>query len=91
MNKSKRVWLTLLTLVSRVSRHTLAAEGAPLAVTATAVAAGRVAHVDTAAVSGQAARRAGLGVSRRAQIIQLNVGDRGKEMEVMGGGNEGEK
>lgn len=50
--------------MSCVSRHTLAAEGAPLAVTAAMVAAGWEAHVDTAAVSGHAARRAGLRVSR---------------------------
>lgn len=68
--------------MSCVSRHTLAAEGAPLAVTATTVAAGRIAHVDTAAVGGQAAWRTGLRVGRGAQIIQLNGGDRGEEMEV---------
>lgn len=52
--------------MSCVSRHALAAEGAPLAVTATPVAAGRIAHVDTAAIGGQAARRAGLRISRGA-------------------------
>ncbi|TNN58392.1 hypothetical protein EYF80_031403 [Liparis tanakae] len=61
-------------MVPCVSRHTLAAEGAPLAVTATPVAAGGVAHVDTAAVGGQAARRAGLRVGRGAQIVQLKDG-----------------
>lgn len=39
--------------------------------TTTAAAAGREAHVDTAAVGGQAARRAGLGFSWVPQIIQL--------------------
>lgn len=68
--------------MSCVSRHTLAAEGAPLAVTAAAVAAGRIAHVDTAAVGGQAAWGAGLRVGRGAQIIQLNGGDRGEEIVV---------
>lgn len=47
--------------------------------TATSMATGRVAHVDTAAISGKAARRAGLPVSWGAQIIQLNGGDRGEE------------
>lgn len=47
--------LTLFTMVSCVSRDTLAAEGAPLSVTATPVATGRVAHVDAAAVGRQAA------------------------------------
>lgn len=65
--------------MSCVSRHTLAAEGAPLAVTATPVATGRIAHVDTAAIGGQAARRAGLRVGRGAQIVQLSGGDREKE------------
>lgn len=68
--------------MSCVPRHTLAAEGAPLAVTAAAVAAGRIAHVDTAAVGGQAARRAGLRVGRGAQIVQLSGGDRGEEIVV---------
>lgn len=68
--------LTLITLRSCVSCHTLAAEGAPLAVAAAAAAAGRGAHVDTAAVGGQAAGRAGLGFSRVPQIIQLTGGDR---------------
>lgn len=44
--------------------------------TAAAVAAGRIAHVDTAAVGGQAAWRAGVRVGRGAQIIQLSGGDR---------------
>lgn len=79
-NKAENT-LTLFTLVSCVSRHTLAAKGAPLAMTATAVATGRIAHVDTAAVGGQTAWRAGLGVSWGAQIIKLNGGDRGQEME----------
>lgn len=78
-NKAENI-LTLFTLVSCVSRHTLAAKGAPLAMTATAVATGRIAHVDTAAVGGQTAWRAGLGVSWGAQIIKLNGGDRGQEM-----------
>lgn len=69
-------WLTLFTLWPRVSRHALAAEGAPLAMTAALVAAGWVAHVDTAAIGGQAARGAGLGVGRRAQVVQLSGGDR---------------
>ncbi len=88
MHNSKKVWLTLFTLVSCVSRHTLAAEGAPLAVTATPVATGWIAHVDTAAISGQAAWGAGLRVGRGAQIIQLSGGEeivnvekrRGEEM-----------
>lgn len=65
--------------MSCVPRHTLAAEGAPLAVTATPVATRRVSHVDTAAIGGQAARGAGLRVGRGSQIIQLNGGDRGEE------------
>lgn len=70
--------LTLITLLSCVSCHTLAAEGAPLAVTAAMVATGREAHVDTAAVRSQAAWRAGLGFSWAPQIIQLRRGDRGR-------------
>lgn len=54
-----------------MSRFTLAAEGAPISVAAAVAAAGRNAHVDTAAVGGAAARRAGLRVGWRAQIIQL--------------------
>lgn len=72
MSLSRKVWLTFFTLVAHVAGNTLAAEGAPLTVTATTVATGRVAHVDTAAVCGQAAWRAGLVVSRGAQVIQLN-------------------
>lgn len=67
--------------MARVSWHTLAAEGTPLAVTTTPVATGWIAHVDTAAIGGQAAWRAGLRVGRGAQIIQLNGGDRGEETE----------
>lgn len=43
-------------------------------------AAGREAHVDTAAVRGQAAWRAGLGFGWVPQIVQLRRGDR-VEME----------
>lgn len=50
---------------------TLAAEGAPVSVAASVAATGRNAHIDTAAVGGAAARRAGLRVGRRTQIIQL--------------------
>lgn len=46
--------------------------------TATALATGRIAHVDTAAVGGQAAWRAGVRVSRGAQIVELNGGDKKK-------------
>lgn len=67
--------------MSCVSGYTLAAEGAPLTVTATPVATGWIAHVDTAAICGQAAWRAGLRVGRGAQIIQLNGRDTGEEME----------
>lgn len=67
--------------MSCVSGYTLAAEGAPLTVTATPVATGWIAHVDTAAICGQAAWRAGLWVGRGAQIIQLNGRDTGEEME----------
>lgn len=73
--------ITFLTLVSRVSRHALAAEGTPLSMTAPPVATGRKAHVDTAAVCGQAARRAGLWVSGRAQIVQLEEGDAGEDLK----------
>lgn len=66
--------------MSCVSGYTLAAEGAPLTVTATPVATGWIAHVDTAAICGQAAWRAGLRVGRGAQIIQLNGRDTGEEM-----------
>lgn len=76
------IWLTFFTLLSRVSGHTLAAEGAPLPMTAAAMAAGWKAHVDTAAISGQAAWGAGLPVGRGAQIIQLNPGDRSERTEV---------
>lgn len=78
----RKVWLTFFTLVAHVAGNTLAAEGAPLTVTATTDATGRIAHVDTAAVCGQAARRAGLVVSRGAQVIQLYGGDRGEERKV---------
>lgn len=59
--------------MARVSRLTLAAEGAPVSVAAAVAATGRNAHVDTAAVGGAAARRAGLRIGRRTQIIQLRV------------------
>lgn len=78
----RKVWLTFFTLVAHVSGNTLAAEGAPLTMTSTTMATGRIAHVDTAAVCGQAAGRAGLGLSRGAQIIQLCGGDKGQEMKV---------
>lgn len=45
--------------------------------TAATAAAGREAHVDTAAVRGQAAWRAGLGFGWVPQIVQLRRGDRG--------------
>lgn len=48
--------------------------------TAATAAAGREAHVDTAAVSGQAPWRAGVGFGWVPQIVQLRRGDRG-EME----------
>lgn len=57
--------------MARMSWLTLAAEGAPVSVAAAVVATGRNAHVDTAAVGSAAARRAGLRIGRRAQIIQL--------------------
>lgn len=75
-----KVAVTFLTLVSGVSRHALTAEGAPFSVTAPPVAAGRKSHVDAAAICGQAARRAGLRVGRRAQIIQLEGGDTGEDL-----------
>lgn len=46
--------------------------------TAATAAAGRKAHVDTAAVRGQAAWRAGLGFGWVPQIVQLRRGDRGE-------------
>lgn len=46
--------------------------------TAATAAAGREAHVDTAAVRGQAAWRAGLGFGGVPQIVQLRRGDRGE-------------
>lgn len=49
--------------------------------TAAAAAAGREAHVDTAAVRGQAAWRAGLGFGWVPQIVQLRRGDRGEAEE----------
>lgn len=56
--------------------------------TAPPVATGRVAHIDTAAISGQTAWRAGLGVSRGAQIIKLEGADReGRRWRVTKGEN----
>lgn len=53
---SWNIVLTLFALLPAVSGHTLAAEGAPLSMAVSAASAGRVAHVDTAAVGGLAAR-----------------------------------
>lgn len=56
--------------------------------TAATAAAGREAHVDTAAVRGQAAWRAGLGLGWAPQVVQLRRGDRGEMDEWTVWGSE---